>query len=125
MGKIYIAAVIILFIILNANIISNFKPPSFWKPRKPKKRSKFIRRSVADYYWASTLRSLHISQPLGSMAFLLVFIIAEKYLKLPFPLQLSVWGCCLWNLVMSEIYFYARIFLDEVKIRFKEYDDPL
>jgi hypothetical protein len=123
MGKAYIAAIIILFFILNIKIIANFKPPAFWKPRKSKKRSKFIRRSVADYYEVSTLSSLHITQPLGSTAFIFVFIISKVYLKLPFPFQLTVWGVCLWNLVMSEIFLYARNLLEEIKIRFKEYDD--
>jgi hypothetical protein len=66
-----------------------------------------------------------IFQSVGSIAFIFVFLFSYKFKNLPFSFQLTIWGVCLWNIAMSEIHLYARIFLEEIRIRYRENKDDV
>jgi hypothetical protein len=120
LGKFFIAVIIIVFCNINMMSIKNFKPLKGYKYIEPRNRSKWNPQPMANYYAKSMLDPLGIFHGFGTVALIGVYLVSYKYLKLPLPFQLSVWGVCLWNLIMGELQLYARTRLEEIKSQFNE-----
>jgi hypothetical protein len=115
-GKFFIAVIIILFFIINLKTISNFDLYSGYEYLKKRDRPKLNPQLVSNYYTKSTLNPIDIFQSVGSVALLGILVFAFNWLHLPLSFQLSIWGVCLWNLIMSEIHLYAKFFLFDVAL---------
>ncbi|MDR1132597.1 MAG: hypothetical protein LBL05_00450 [Synergistaceae bacterium] len=110
------AGILTLFFIINIKTIAKYNPRKGFLYKKfleghPKMKFNPIAFNFAD----DILRPLKLFQCIGSGGFIYVFIYSYKWIKLPLSLQLSTWGACCWNLIMSEIYIYAVNVLEEIK----------
>jgi hypothetical protein len=121
---IIVAVLIMLFFVVNVRIIKDFKLPARFKRNAQQCRSARNPTPVSNYFSACILHPLVLFQSVGSVACFFVFVFSYKFKKLPLSFQLTMWSVCLWNLAMGEIRLFARIFVEELRIRYREnYDD--
>jgi hypothetical protein len=116
MGAYWSAVILTLFFIININIIAKYNPRRGFLYKKfseghPKVKSN----PVTFNFTEDILWPFKLFQCMGSGGFVFAFVYAYKWIKLPFSLQLSIWGVCCWNLIMSEIHIYALNVLEEIK----------
>jgi hypothetical protein len=121
MSAYWSAAILTLFFVIVRRTIANYDPRKSFIYRKfiegnPKVKSN----PVPVFFSDNIFTPLVFFQGLGSGAFLYVFIYCFKWRKLPLSLQLSIWGACCWNLIMSEMYIYAVNVSEKIKVYWKK-----
>jgi hypothetical protein len=93
-GKIWIAGILMVLFGITTRITKNFDP------------SKRGAAEVSIYFSFVVERPYGFLQGAGT-GFLFLYVYALEWIKISFPLQLTLWGIFLWNLMTTVIYFYA------------------
>ena len=108
MGAYWSAAILTFFLIITQYSIVTYNPYKGILYRRFLDGHPSVKSNPIPFkFRRDILNPLELFHILGTTGFAFAFIYSDQRIKLPLSLQLSIWGACCWNFIMSEIYIYA------------------